>query len=29
MSMNIVIGIWVVIGILTIIWLWKSRNDWG
>jgi len=29
MIINIVIGVWIVIGLVTITWAWMARNDWG
>ena len=27
--MHIVIGVWVVMGVFTLIWIWKTKNDWS
>jgi hypothetical protein len=29
MHMGVVIAVWVVIGVVSIVWAWLARNDWG
>ena len=29
MVMGIVIGVWVFMGLVAVIWFWKTKNQWG